>query len=76
MLHRLLYIFPVFRAICEYQTSNNLPPLLRNIHRAIFSHLRTNQSAAQHIRDQSVQTNGNRKEPSPVSKPHGVELPT
>ena len=47
---RLLYIFLVFRAICEYHASKNLPPLLRTIHRAISSHLRTNQSAAQQMR--------------------------
>ena len=66
LLHRLLNIFPIFRAICEYHA-----PLLQIIHRTIFSHLRTNQSATQ----QTMQTRGNRKEPSLVSKPHGVELP-
>ena len=39
--------FPIFRAICQYHGSNNLPLSLRTVHRAIFSHLRTNQSAAQ-----------------------------
>ena len=33
------------------------------------------QSAAQQVRDLSVQTSGNWKEPSLVSNPHGVELP-
>ena len=46
-----------------------------------FFHIfRTNQSAAQQVRDPSMQTSDNRKEPSLVSKPHGVEpswvLPT
>ena len=68
-LHRLLYIFPIFRAICEYYASKNLPLLLRTIDQAIFSHLRTNLSAAQRVRDVSMQTSGNRKEPSLVSKP-------
>ena len=72
MLYRLLYIFPIFRAICEYHTSKNLPLLLRTIHRAIFSHLRTNQSAVRQVRDLSMQTSG--KELSLVSKRHGVEL--
>ena len=72
MLHRLLYIFPIFRAICEYHASENLSLLLRTIHQAIFSHLRTKQSAAYQVRDLSIQTCGNRKEPSLVSKPHGV----
>ena len=39
IFHRLLYIFSIFRAICEYHTSKNLPLLLRTIHRVIFSHL-------------------------------------
>jgi len=52
----------------------NLPLLPRTINRAIFSHLRTNQSAAQQVRDPSMQTSGNRKEPSLVSKLHGIEL--
>jgi len=34
------------------------------------------QSAAQQVRDSSMQTNGNWKELSLVSKPHGVELPS
>ena len=44
MLHRLLYIFLIFRAICEYHASGNLSLLLPNIHRAIFSHLRANKA--------------------------------
>ena len=32
------------------------------------------QSAAQQVRDPSMQTSGNRKEPSLVNKPHGAEL--
>jgi len=28
------------------------------------------------VRDPSMQTSGNRKEPSLVSKPHGIELPS
>ena len=71
-----IVIFPIFRAICGYHTSKNLPLLSRTIHRAIFSHLRTNQSVAQQVRDPSTQTSGNRKESSLVSKPHGVELPS
>ena len=60
--------FSIFLAICEYHTSKNLPPFLRNIRRVIFSHLRTNQSAAQQMCDPLIQTSGNRKEPSLVSK--------
>ena len=75
MLHRLLYIFPIFRAICECHASKNLPLLLQTAHRAIFSHLRTNRSAAHQVCDTSMQTSGNRKEPSLVSKPYGVERP-
>jgi len=59
-------VFPVFRTICGYHASKNLPLLPRIIHRAIFSRLRTNQSAAQQVRDLSMQTSGNRKEPSLV----------
>ena len=44
LLYRLSYIFPIFLVICEYHAH-----LLRTIHRAIFSHLRTKQSAAQHV---------------------------
>ena len=75
-LHRLLHIFPNFRAICEYYVNKNLPPLLRTIRRAIFSHPRTNQSASQQVRDSSMQTSVNRKELSLVSQPYGVELPS
>ena len=46
MLHRLLYILPILRAICENHVNKNLPPLQRTIHRVIFSHLRTNHNAA------------------------------
>ena len=74
MLDLLLYIFPVFRAICDYHVSKNLPLLLRIIQRTIFSHLRINQSATQQVSDASIQTSGNQREPSPVSKPHGLEL--
>ena len=70
----LVTYFPIIRAICEYHVSKNLPLLLRTIHWAIFSHLRTNQSASHQVRDSSMQTIGNWKVPSPVSKPHGVEL--
>ena len=75
MLHRLLYIFPIFREICEYHANKNLPFLLRIIRRVIFSHLRTNQSAAQQVRDPLIQTSSNRKEPSLISKLYGVDLP-
>ena len=40
-LHRLLYISPIFREICENHVSKNLPLLGRTIHRAIFLLLRT-----------------------------------
>ena len=72
MLHRLLFIFPICRAIFEYHASKNLPLLLRTI----FSHLRTNRRATQQVHDPSTQTTSNRKEPSLVSKQHGVELPS
>ena len=49
--------------------------MLRTIHRAIFSHLRTNQTASQQVREPSMQTSGNRKVLSLVSEPHEVELP-
>ena len=35
-----------------------------------------NQNAVQQVRDLSLQTSGNRKETSLVSKLHGVELPS
>ena len=76
MLHRLLHIFPIFPAIFEHHASKNLSLLLRTIRRGIFSHLRTNQSAAQQVGDTSIQISGNRKEPSLVSKPHGEKFPT
>ena len=76
MFRRLLHIFFNFREFCEYHVGKNLPLLLQTIHRAIFSHFRTNQSAAQQVRDSSMQTRGIRKEPSLVSKSHGVELPS
>ena len=74
MSHQLLYIFAIFRAICEYHATKNLPLLLWPFHRTTFSYLRTNQSAAQQIRDRSMPTNDNRKVLSLVSKVHGVEL--
>ena len=49
MLRRLLNIFCIFRAICEYYAGKSLPHLLR----AIFSRLRTNRSAARQVRDPS-----------------------
>ena len=67
MFQRLLHIFPIFRVICEYHVSKNLPLLLQTIDWAIFSHPRTNQSAALQECDPSMQTSGNRKEPSPVN---------
>ena len=82
ILHRLLCIFRTFVnlyfefAICEYHASKNLLLSLRTIPRAIFSHLRTNQSAAQQVCDPSMQISGNRKESNLVSKPHGAELPS
>ena len=42
MIHRLLYIFSMFRAIYEYHASKNLPLLPQTIHWAIFVYLRTN----------------------------------
>ena len=48
----LVVYFSIFRTICEYDASKNISLLLR----AIFSHLRTNQSAAQQVRDPSMQT--------------------
>ena len=65
VLHRLLYIFPIFLGICEYHASKNLPPA--KLQRVIFSHLRTNRSAAQQVRDPLTQMNDNRKELSLVS---------
>ena len=47
VFHYLLYILPIFRAICEYCASKNLPLLSRIIYRTISSHFRTNWSAAQ-----------------------------
>ena len=66
------YTFPIYRAICEYNAGKNLHLLLR----AIFSHLRTNQSAARQVCNSSMKTRGNRKEPSLMSKPHLVKLPS
>ena len=63
MFYSLLYIFPIFRAICEYHAL-----LLRTILRTIFSHLRTKQSAAQQVSGPSMETSGNQKEQSPVSR--------
>ena len=76
MLHRLLYIFP-----SSGQFVNTTPVKIFHFYYepffgSFFSHLRTNQSAAQQVRDPSMQTSGNRKEPSLVSKPHEVELPS
>ena len=48
--------------------------LLRTIHRAIFSRLRSNQTAARQVCDPSMRTRGNLKEPSLVSRPPRVEL--
>ena len=73
MLNRLLHSFPICPAICEYHGSKNLLFLLWTIHRTIFSHLRTNRSAAQQVRDSLMQTSGNRKESSLVSKNFSVE---
>ena len=73
MLQRVLYIFSIFRPICEYLASKNLP-LMRTIHRAIFSHLRTHHSAARQMRDTLMQTNGNHKESSLVTKAYGGRI--
>ena len=50
MLNRLLYISPLLRESREHYASKNLPLSLRTIHRPIFSHLHTNQIAAQQVR--------------------------
>ena len=73
-LRRVLHIFPTLLAICEHHTSKNLPILPRTIHRTVFSHFRRNRSAIQQMRDPSMQTSDNRKEPNLVSKPYGLEL--
>ena len=73
-LFKVCYIFLNSRAICEYHAGINLPLSLRTIHRAIFSHLRMNQSAAQQVCEPSMHTGGSRKGPSLMSKPHGVQL--
>ena len=43
-----------------------------------FFHIfvRTKALLSVHVRDPSMQTSSNRKEPSVVSKPHGIELPS
>lgn len=41
-----------------------------------FSNLCTKQSVAQQVWDPSMQTSGNQKAPSLVSKPYGVEVPS
>ena len=43
---------------------------------SLFLYLCTNQSTAQQMRDQLMQTSSNQKESSLVSKPHGVEFPS
>ena len=72
----LVIHFSNFLTISEYHADKNRPLLLRIIHRAIFSHLRTNQNAAQQIRDRSMKTSGNRKKPSLVSKTDEIEVPS
>ena len=53
----LVIHFSIFRTICEYHASKNLPVLLWTILRAIFSHICTNRSSAQQVRDDaSMQT--------------------
>ena len=69
---RLLYIFPSFERFV-----NTTPvKIFLFCCEAIFSRLRTNQRAAQQVRDPAMQTSGNRKEPSLVSKQHKRELPS
>ena len=65
--------FPSFGQFVNTTPVKIFPLLLQTIHRAIFSHLRTNQSATQQMRDPSIQTSGNLKESSLVTKPHWVE---
>ena len=62
--------FHFFFGIYEYHANKNLPLLPRTIHRAIFisSYKLKHRSA---VRDPSMQTSGNWKEPSLISKPHG-----
>jgi len=68
--------FPSFRQFMD-TTPVKIFPFCRELFiEPFFSHLRTNQSAAQQVRDPSMQTSDNRKEPSLVSKPHGIELPS
>ena len=80
MLHRLLYIFPIFWALCEYHANKFMitTPFCCDPFIKSFFHIfvRTNQSAAQQVRDPSMQTSANWKEPSLVSKSHRVEPPS
>ena len=76
MLHRLLYIFSIFRAICEYHVNENLPLLLRTIRRFIFHIFVRTKALPNKCVKSSMQTSGNRKEPSTVSKTQDVEFPS
>ena len=75
MLYRLLYIFPILRAIYEYHASKNLPLLFMN-YLSHFLYFCMNKSTVQQVCDPLMQTTGNRKEPSLVSKTHRVEFPS
>jgi len=68
--------FPSFGQFVDTTSVKIFPFCREPFIEPFFSHLRTNQSAAQQVRDLSMQTSDNRKEPSLASKPHGVELPS
>ena len=74
MLHHLLYIFPIFRAICEYHASKIFPFCCEPFLESFFHLLVRTKALLSKCVKSSMQTSGNRKKPSLLSKPHGVEL--
>ena len=76
MLQRLLHIFPIFRAICEYHAGKIFPFSCESFIESFFHiFIRTKALLSKCVK-LSMQTSGNLKEASLVSKLNGVELPS
>jgi len=67
--------FPPFGQFVDI-TPVKIFPFCRESFIEPFFHIFVRTSAAQQVRDLSMQTSDNQKEPSLVNKPHGVELPS
>ena len=67
---------PIFRAICEYHVSKIFFFCCEPFIEPFFHIFVRIKALLSKVRNPLMQTSGNRKELSPVSKPHEVELPS